>query len=161
MQILVVEDNEVKFKAISKFLTNHYSCTIKHTANEEETYIALDHSPWDLLLLDMTFHVSAGEGHESDKEQLAGVNILQYMLAEKLKSPVIVVTRHTMFSGDDGFNISTIAELDETMKLAFPNIYKGVIKYDVDDVAGAGWQQEMTKKIKGIFGDASSEYIDH
>lgn len=151
-RVLIVEDNREKYFDLL-FVLEDVSAEsgIKldstRKATIDDVYLALPLENWDLILLDMTFEISQGEGRKVEKEQIAGIDILRHMLTEKINVPVLIVTQHSVFSGDEQFEIRSVEQLDKFCSVAFPNIYKGTIKYSA---LNEDWKPVLAAKIREL-----------
>src|SRR5687767_3896574 len=96
--VLIVEDNAGKRAEIERALPSRYDFDPLFAPSIAQAYRAIEKKPWDLIILDMTFQVAQTPGHESAKEALAGVELLQFMARRRVSVPVIVATQHSSFS---------------------------------------------------------------
>jgi CheY-like chemotaxis protein len=147
LKVLVVEDSGSKSDSIIQIVRLHYDADVECVSTISSAYAVLNHTKWDLVILDMTFQVSQGLGQVVRKEALAGIELLQYMSAKQLNFPVIVATQHDYFSQGGWINISSIDELDALLSEAFPNQYRSTVHVDL---ASSDWHHELMKAMRRI-----------
>ena len=145
-QGLIIEDNAQKEMRMREALAPRKDIGFQTCRSIKVAYPMLLGDKWDLILLDMTFQVNLGIGTEVSKEPLAGLEVLQYMYARNIGSPVVVVTQHNTFS-DGSIRISSLADLDYKLKRYFPKIYRAVVCVDL---ASTRWQDELLAHTKAI-----------
>jgi CheY-like chemotaxis protein len=131
MNVLIVEDNAEKSKAIETIIRSQFTGRIDFAQTISSAYSQLEHHNWDLVILDMTFQVSQGLGQAVRKEALAGLEILQFMTSKNLSYPVIVATQHSSFSQVGLISLSSVEELHSLLSEAFPEIYRETITVDL------------------------------
>jgi CheY-like chemotaxis protein len=131
MNVLIVEDNAEKSKAIETIIRSQFTGRIDFAQTISSAYSQLEHHNWDLVILDMTFQVSQGLGQAVRKEALAGLEILQFMTSKNLSYPVIVATQHSSFSQVGLISLSSVEELHSLLLETFPEIYRETITVDL------------------------------
>ena len=131
MNVLIVEDNAEKNKAIETIIRSQFTGRIDFAQTISSAYSQLEHHNWDLVILDMTFQVSQGLGQAVRKEALAGLEILQFMTSKNLSYPVIVATQHSSFSQVGLISLSSVEELHSLLSETFPEIYRETITVDL------------------------------
>jgi CheY-like chemotaxis protein len=131
MNVLIVEDNAEKSKAIETIIRSQFTGRIDFAQTISSAYSQLEHHNWDLVILDMTFQVSQGLGQAVRKEALAGLEILQFMTSKNLSYPVIVATQHSSFSQVGLISLSSVEELHSLLSETFPEIYRETITVDL------------------------------
>jgi hypothetical protein len=105
----------------------------------------------------MTFQVSQGIGHAVQKEALAGIELLQYMIAKDLRYPVIVATQHDVFSHGGWMTFSSIEELHSSLAEAFPSIYRTTVRVDL---ANSEWHDCLLRAVDGAINDPDNKSAD-
>jgi CheY-like chemotaxis protein len=145
-RVLVVEDNATKQAEIESALSDF---DILSTRSISGAYRLIAGS-WDLIVLDMTFQVGQTRGHESVKEALAGIELLQYMAAQAINVPVVVATQHKSFTTPEMPDIDSIQKLDELLAEAFPENYRGIVEVD-------RFEESWKEKLRQIVDDVLKE----
>ena len=135
--LLVVEDNTTKQLAIEQAVEGN-DRKILAAQNIATAYSLISVQPWDLIILDMTFHASLGPGHESLREPLAGLEVLQFIARQRMTTPVIVATQHSSFDSTEIPGLDSIEKLHSALSRAFPRNYKTTVAVDLfqDDWKG-------------------------
>jgi len=143
--ILIVEDNQRKLEKLRHFMETEfpeYSCEERMSYNSANKEIALNHSKYDLILLDMsmqTFDISDDESG-GDPEPLAGKNILSQIYLRDIKTKVIVVTMYENYI--DGTKLKF---LDEELRDEYAENYCGYIFFSHNNT---DWYQKLKTLIK-------------
>ena len=140
MNILVIEDDENKLRAITDFLTGYadVNCSSRPSYNSGMQALSAD---FDLLLLDMTLpsYDVAANRMESTILPLAGRDILFQMRYRRISVPAIVITQYEDFDG------VSLKNLDEELAAEFPQIYKGYVYYNVTQDE---WKEKLAAMLK-------------
>lgn len=142
--ILIVEDNQTKRTEIEKSIKSSMDADVIGVSSIRQAYISLEHKKWDLIVLDMTFQVTQSAGHESAKEALAGIEILQFMARRQIDIPVVVATQHSSFSSVDMPGIDSVQKLDELLSDLFPENYRNTVEVDLSE---EGWKFVLQREI--------------
>lgn len=149
MNVLIVEDTEIKRVALHEFImVNYPSSSIIEAVSFQDGVEKLQLGPFDFILLDMTmptFNITI-EDNGGKKRPFAGRDLISKMHRRGLNYPVIVVTRFDVFP-DEHRNI-TLDELNRELKEAYPNLYKGFVFYDP---AKTTWSNDLKKIISDLF----------
>jgi CheY-like chemotaxis protein len=157
-RILIVEDNKAKQERIANIIQASYPASIEFVFTISSAYAILEHRRWDLVVLDMTFQISQGIGQAVQKEALAGIELLQYMVAKGLKYPVIVATQHDVFSHGGWMTFSSISELDRSLAEAFPGIYKSTVRVDL---ANSDWHEDLLAAVQRVLDADNTKNSGH
>ena len=152
--ILIIEDNKLKEARMRNVLDSMTDFQFEYLVcpSIKVAYPALDRKDkhWNLVLLDMSFQVNQDLGKETKKKPLAGREVLQFMRAGQLKSPVIVVTQHSSFV-DGATVINSVDELDKKFGKYFPEIYRSTISIDL---AVDSWHAVLISEVRKALNDA-------
>lgn len=143
MRLLLVEDDKPKQNQILELLRGQ-PLRIDHASSINEAIRYLDELAYDCILLDMslpTFNASVSGGRQQD---LGGRQILTYMWEMEIASKVMLVTQLRGFRDLDGEETS-LAELDEQLRLDFPGLYVGYTHFHHSTGA---WMTAITGFIK-------------
>jgi CheY-like chemotaxis protein len=157
-RILVVEDNKAKQARIERIIQSRYDAAIEFVFTISGAYAVLEHRQWDLVVLDMTFQVSQGIGHAVQKEALAGIELLQYMVAKGLRYPVIVATQHDVFSHGGWMTFNSISQLHQSLAEAFPGIYKATVRVDL---ANSDWHEDLLSAVQKVLDAPHTKNTGH
>jgi CheY-like chemotaxis protein len=149
VNVLIVEDNKTKRVEIEKALPPGIDFDVNSTPSIAQAYRALANKPWDIVILDMTFHVAQSAGQESAKEALAGVEMLQFITQRRIAVPVVVATQHRVFSTPEMPGIDSIEKLDQLLQSLFPENYRGIVEVDL---AEEGWKRDLQDAIRRALG---------
>lgn len=145
MKILIIEDDENKYKNISKILNKHLTLeeiVIKKSYNSGLRELLK--VEYDLILLDMSLPMH--ENKLSDIKPFTGIDILNQMKRYNKKTKTIVVTQFEIFSTSKGrCEEISIAELKGKLEALKSENYMGLIYYDV---TSDSWETELIERIK-------------
>jgi DNA-binding NtrC family response regulator len=130
-RVLIVEDNLQKKDAIERLLTTSYRIEARHVNSISASLPTIERESWDLVILDMTFQITTGGGQALRKEALAGLEVLQFMAAKRITSPVIVATQHTVFS-HGAINVQSVQALEALLRRSFPRVYRTTVFIDLN-----------------------------
>jgi CheY-like chemotaxis protein len=128
-RILLVEDNPQKQAKIEDALSGFEILATRSIAGAYR----LISGDWDVVVLDMTFQVGQTRGHESTKEALAGIELLQFMASRAIPIPVVVATSHSSFSSAEIPGIDSVQKLHELLKSAFPENYRETVEVNISE----------------------------
>lgn len=108
MKILILEDEDVKYKEIA---THVHSVIPDATLQREKNWLsytqALANAKFDLILLDLLVPRSAKDGTiEDHHEQL--VEATRHYMSKSFSTPAIVLTRHSLDEGDFVYNLNLV-----------------------------------------------------
>jgi DNA-binding NtrC family response regulator len=146
-RILVVEDNATKQAEIENALQGEFE--ILSTKSIAGAYRLIS-GTWDLVVLDMTFQVGQTRGHESAKEALAGIELLQYMASRSIEVPVVVATQHTSFTTSEMPAIDSIAKLHTLLADAFPETYRHTVEVDLSEET---WKTKLREIVRSVLSE--------
>lgn len=144
LNILIVEDNQTKRLEIEKSIKSSMEADVIGASSIRQAYSSLEHKRWDLIVLDMTFQVTQSAGHESAKEALAGIEILQFISRRQIETPVVVATQHSSFSSLDMPGIDSVQKLDDLLRDLFPENYRSVVEVDLSEET---WKFTLQREI--------------
>lgn len=103
MNILIVENNDIKYRMLKKWLDERFTqCVVERASSYQSGLKAIIKGGYDWILLDMTLPVYDEEGGMLAREQLTfgGQYILREMMRKGIKVKVIVVTQYRTFLRD-------------------------------------------------------------
>jgi DNA-binding NarL/FixJ family response regulator len=147
MKIIFIEDHPLKQAQINKLIDENFIDSILVNKN---SYISglkeliENHQSYDVLLLDISMpnYDISSEDSGGDWMPLAGKKILKEMYLRDIPTKAIVITMHGSF--DDG---TKITELDDNLKLEFPDNYIGYVYYSqINDE----WKEKLVKLLNEI-----------
>jgi len=153
MNILFIEDHPYKLGQVLSFLKEsfpNYVVDVRNSYNSGLKELVLNHTHYDLILLDMSMPNYDISSDESGGEfiPLAGKLILKEMYLREITAKVIVVTMHGNF--EDGTKLS---ELDGTLQREFSDNYIGHVYFTV---INSEWKKQMFSLIKKYKDDTDS-----
>jgi CheY-like chemotaxis protein len=146
--VLIIEDNETKRLKIGQALPPGFG-TPAWAQSIAQAYRLIQTKAWNLIILDMTFHVAHSPGHDGEKESLAGIEVLQFLTRRRIKVPVVVATQHASFSNADIPGIDSIQALDRLLSKLFPDNYCGTVAVDPSEES---WKVDLQKAVARALG---------
>ena len=141
MRVLIVEDDENKRKQVTNFVEEIWPAShmdVERSLQSGLRSILL--GDLDVIVLDMslpTFDVTVEEDG-GRLQAYAGREILRQMDRRQITVPVVVVTQFDKFG--EGAAALTREELDAQLRHAHPQIYCGMVYYNV---ALDGWKDDL------------------
>jgi len=150
MKILVVEDDEHKFRQVAEVLAQRLpqAQVIEAQSYRSGLGAAMAQHP-DLVVLDMslpTYDIGAGESGGRPKT-FGGRFILRELRRKGIQCKVIVVTQFPRFG--EGDESMTLAELDHELRAEFGAMYAGTIYYHPSQ---SDWRDELWRAIQRALG---------
>lgn len=127
--ILIVEDDLINARVLSKILTKQRSYHVRHTENTDEILLLAESGTIDIILMDVSLSRTTYQGKSID-----GIKITQ-MLKSNPKTasiPVILVTAHAMqgdrenflrLSGADDYKSKPIIDHEDFVTLVDMHLY--------------------------------------
>ena len=108
MNILILEDEDLKFEEIAKHVQDIVpDASLRREKNWLDYTQALMTTKFDLILLDLLVPRSAKDSTVEDHhEQL--VESTRYYLSKSFRTPAIVLTRHSLDDGDFVYNLNLV-----------------------------------------------------
>lgn len=141
MELLIVEDDEIKFRQIYDFLKAElHDLNITKRKSYQSGLKEIISYKYDLIILDMsmpTYDITSTESGEPYRA-FAGKEILSEMKRKKVSARTIIVTQFENFGQDE--DITTLEELKNTLYNCFPQTYKGTVFYSA---AESNWKDEL------------------
>ncbi len=146
MNILIIEDDELKHSHLEKFaktLLSKSSFTWKKSYQSGLQEILSN--PYDLVLLDMSMHIYEKTAQETGGsfETYAGRMILNEIDMNEITTKVIVITGYDVYN--DG---KTLATLKKEIRDEFGNFYLDTVYFIGSEDK---WKTELTQLIKQYF----------
>lgn len=143
MNILVIEDNQLKRDKLCGFLSSSFDVTLFEAASYNSGLKALLNRNFDLLVLDMSMptfdRTTATSGGRF--RALAGKEIAVRLKKEGRLIPFVVVTGYSDFSVN-AENLS-ISQIDEILK-TLGDEYKGCVFFDAVESV---WKEQLMEII--------------
>lgn len=143
MNILVIEDNQLKREKLCAFLSSSFDVTLFEAASYNSGLKALLKSSFDLLVLDMSMptfdRTTATNGGRF--RALGGKEIAMRLKKEGRLIPFVVVTGYSDFSVN-AENLS-ILQIDEILK-TLGGEYKGCVFFDAVESV---WKEQLMEII--------------
>lgn len=146
MKILIVEDNEVKYKQITSVVSAREQTEVIWVKTLKRAHPQIRHGDFGLVILDMTFQVLEMPGRSYSIEALAGLQLLQYMKRIKRRIPVIVTTQHAKFEQPGYKTINGIRSLDLMLRGQFSDFYIGCVPFAENN----GWEVQLIKMMEEV-----------
>lgn len=142
MNVLIIEDDVNKLKAIADFISNYNSnmeCICK-SSYQSGMRTLLDEK-FDLLLLDMSMPIYDVANQKTGGRllALAGRNILFQLRRRNILVPVIIITQYEDFDG------LSSADLDCELQREFPQLYLGFVYYSITQDS---WKEKLATMLQ-------------
>jgi len=151
IEVLIVEDKDAKFEAISAVVGSVAPKAVIHRARTVVEAERMVREPrWKLLLLDISMDISGDSrgalsgGHAN----LGGIDVVETMFYENIIIPTIVVTGFDYFIAagpDEGTEYIGLSELEALVRGKMPVGYLGYVRYGVD-----GWVNSLIAACGGV-----------
>ena len=146
MRILIIEDQETKYRAIEHVLVTKFGANVQWIRSVANSLGSLNQN-WDAIILDMNFPAVGGAGRDLGRQETSGVKVLQVMVSQNIGTPVIIATAHDSFAYNRALRITSIEDLRSKMRKAFPAIFKGAVKVDY---ASDDWHDELIGLVESV-----------
>lgn len=146
MKGLLIEDDPSKAKKIQEWINVHFEfISLKLEGSYQTGLNAIFNSDYDFILLDMSLsNYDQTKGSFSGKPKMfGGSDILKEMRRYGKKSIVKVITQYNEFDG----GLISMAELDQTLKKKYPDLYDGYIVFIAKQTA---WEVSLREFINSI-----------
>lgn len=145
MDILLIEDDDIKASNIEEFLQNKIKKITRKKSWQTGLVEIIKNRSYNLILLDMSMPRYDYDGSDNlyEFEPFAGWEIMKEMKRRKININTIVVTSFGTFGKDE--NRIDVNGLNDKLKLEFSNFYKGIIRYNSSIVT---WKEELDKVLK-------------
>ncbi len=146
MNVLIVEDSELKIKELELFIEKNYSVNISYDIARtfKDSAVRVVRGGYDLIILDMTMPVKSGGGVKT--RALAGRDILGLIKYNNIVNvKVIIFSQFGEFGGKE--NILTLSDIYEEFKVDFPEYILGCIQYSG---TSDSWKKELKRMLKEL-----------
>ncbi len=145
MDILLIEDDDIKASNIEEFLQNKIKKITRKKSWQTGLVEIVKNRSYDLILLDMSMPRYDYDGSDNlyEFEPFAGWEIMKEMKRRKINISTIVITSFGTFGKDE--NRIDVNGLNDKLELEFSNFYKGIIRYNSSIVT---WKEELEKVLK-------------
>lgn len=146
MDILIIEDNQLKREKICDFLAANFEVKLFEAASYNSGLNAVLARKYDLLVLDMSMptfdRTPATNGGRF--RALAGKEIAVRLQKQKRLIPFVVVTGYSDFSVNA--ESLSIYQIDEALKI-LGDEYKGCVFFDAVESV---WKENLLEIVRGI-----------
>jgi CheY-like chemotaxis protein len=148
MNILVVEDDDNKRSHILGYLSSNWPDIHVETAESLIAALrAIKRGRHTIVLLDMTLpnYDLDDDGAGGGMHAFGGEEFLRQVKRLRIPTSVVVVTQFETFGEPP--DTKNLAELDESLRVEFPNLYRGAIYYhaSIHD-----WNVTLSEKLKDL-----------
>ena len=145
MNILLVEDDDIKASSIEKFIGSKIEKINRKKSWQTGLVEIIKNREYDLILLDMSMprYDYDGSDNSYEFEPFAGWEIMKEMKRRKIIVDTIIITSFGTFGKDD--NRIDVNVLNDRLENEVSNFYKGIIKYNSSIVT---WKEELEKILK-------------
>jgi CheY-like chemotaxis protein len=149
--VLIIEDSDSKFTAISKLVREVLPhAVLQRAATQVEAEGLLEREVWDLVCLDISLDIAPSSLGQRNRGQatIGGLNLAERMFLLEQEFPTIIVTAFDSFSTAEFGNQSNteIMGFDQVVKLAhdfLPNHLIACLQYN-----SPAWKDDMLAGIK-------------
>lgn len=141
MEILVIEDDELKHEHLERFIESIFvECSVNWKKSYQSGLEEIMTVSYDLVLLDMSMHIYEKSGQEpgGSFETYAGRMILSEIDLNEIQTKVIVVTGYDVFG--DG---KTLGTLKDEIREEFGDCY-------IDTVYFLGSEDKWKKQLRAL-----------
>lgn len=141
MNVLIIEDDINKLKAICDFLSNYRNIKCSSQMSYHSGMQTLLCEKFDLLLLDMSMPIYDVAAHKTDGRllPLAGRDILFQLQRRGILLPTIIITQYEDFDG------LSLIDLDRELEKEFPQLYMGFVYYNITQ---DGWKEKLATMLR-------------
>lgn len=145
MKVLIIEDDDVKRKRVSDFLSKDniefdiaksYNSGLRALISDTYSHVILDMS---LTTFDITNEDKGGR-----PLPLGGIDILNQMKRRKISAEVIVLTQYDIFGQDE--SIQNLAELSKKITDEHKDLCKDVVYFSHQS---SDWEDRIAELITG------------
>jgi CheY-like chemotaxis protein len=139
---------EEKYKLILSSLNRQYEFDHSWARSIGSANSLVNDPDFDVIILDMVFAPRPGSRDQDAKlGGLAGLEILQFMTVQLVKTPVVVVTAHDSFVHGPNLSFESTEELQAYLERNFASVFRGLVKLGNSDA----WIQELYAKLDGVW----------
>lgn len=146
MNILIVEDSDLKIRELEDFFSKSISTKVEYEISKtfRESAIKIVDGDYGLVILDMTLPVKSGGGGKV--RALAGRDILGLIKYNDLKNiRVIIFSQFSEFGSKE--NVVTLNDIYEGFKDDYPDYILGCVQFSgTSDV----WKKELKRMLKEL-----------
>lgn len=141
MNVLIIEDDANKLKAIKEFLSHYKNISCIYKMSFHSGLSELYNFTYDLLLLDMSMPMYDITVQDTGGRPLplAGRDILFKMRRKHITTKAIVITQYEDFEG------ISLSKLDDDLHKNFPSIYIGAVYYNTTH---DHWKTQLSTLLK-------------
>ncbi|MDE6055772.1 MAG: hypothetical protein K2G55_18910 [Lachnospiraceae bacterium] len=147
MNVLYVEDEEVKAKEVLASLDERYNVDFRKSLSGGLS--AIQEKQYDLVLLDMSlplYDYDSEDEDENDFETFAGIDILEELIRKSRNDKVVVITAFDILG--EGENEITMLQLDTNLQEEYREIYLGLIYYDSSSLEWRRTLQSILEEMR-------------
>lgn len=144
MNVLLVEDDDIKASSIEEFIKDKINKVIRRKSWQTGLIEIIKNRDYDIIFLDMSMPRYDYDGNDNsyEFETFAGWEIMKEMKRRKIIVDTVVITSFGTFGKDD--NRMDVDVLNSRLEKEFAEFYKGIIKYNSSIVT---WKEELEKKL--------------
>ncbi|EOU1892326.1 response regulator [Clostridium perfringens] len=145
MNILLVEDDDIKASSIEDFVKNKTNKMNRKKSWQTGLIEIIKNREYDLIFLDMSMPRYDYDGNDNsyEFETFAGWEIMKEMKRRKIIVNTVVITSFGTFGKDD--NKMDVDVLNNKLETEFKDFYRGIIKYNSAIVT---WKEELENILK-------------
>lgn len=146
MNILFVEDNDIKFRVVERWLNERFPGNdLARAASYQSGVRAALKGGHDWVLLDMTLPVNDEQNGMLSREPLTfgGESVLREIARKKVKSRVIVVSQYKTFVRDE--SVVSFEQLRSELLAAYPDHVVDCIYLETGSMT---WKVELEKYLQ-------------
>jgi len=148
--ILVIEDDDLKFKDLDQILRGHFNFIIQRATTVVDAEDQIDKGSAQLIVLDVSMNIArGGSGHSrGGHANLGGLVIAEKMFLEGTEKPTLIVTGFDIFQrgsrrhADE--DVVDLTELEQTARKLLGSHLLGCIRYGAEN-----WQSAFVETIEG------------
>lgn len=155
--VLIVEDDEPKLRAISRFFEQNFERWEVTEARSLSSAIAgISGNCFDIAIIDMslpTYDMNDSTMGGGTPQGFGGEDIIRFISTTAPDTWMIVVTQYDVFQDEEGEGSRSLSEIDESLSAEIGSKFLGVVFYSGQY---GDWQISLLDMLKSRFGKDES-----
>lgn len=131
--VLIVEDDELKLRAILKFFKDNFPRWRVTEARSLTSAIgALENTSFDVAVIDMslpTYDMNESTMGGGNPQGFGGEDVIRFMAATGIEAKVVVVTQYDEFQDVDGGASRSLEEIELSLRAEIGDPFIGAVFY--------------------------------
>lgn len=147
--VLIVEDDEPKLRAISKFFSDNFSgCKVGESKSLTSAIKSLSEMDFDLVVIDMslpTYDMDETTMGGGNPQGFGGEDVVRFISAGSTNTEMVVVTQYDVFQDGDGGASRSLGDIEESLAAEIGSNFLGVVFYSGQH---GDWQISLLDMLK-------------